>query len=55
MYGLAVKVSVSPTIVSIVERFDCRPDGAVREHLALALGVAEADIWPTEGHEEAAA
>jgi transcriptional regulator with XRE-family HTH domain len=48
MYGLAVKASVSPTIVSIVERFDYRPGAKVRVRLAQALGVSEADIWPEQ-------
>jgi hypothetical protein len=29
LYGLAVKASVSPTIVSMIERFDYRPGARV--------------------------
>jgi transcriptional regulator with XRE-family HTH domain len=46
MYGLAVKASVSPTIVSMIERFDYRPGASVRERLAAALGVPLQAIWP---------
>jgi transcriptional regulator with XRE-family HTH domain len=48
MYGLAVKASVSPTIVSMIERFDYRPGASVRERLAAALGVPLQAIWPDE-------
>jgi ribosome-binding protein aMBF1 (putative translation factor) len=44
--GLAVKASVSPTIVSMVERFDYLPGKPVRTRLAQALGVQLQDIWP---------
>jgi transcriptional regulator with XRE-family HTH domain len=46
LYGLAVKASVSPTIVSMIERFDYRPGASVRERLAAALGVPLQAIWP---------
>jgi transcriptional regulator with XRE-family HTH domain len=46
MYGLAVKASVSPTIVSMIERFDYKPGASVRERLAGALGVQPQAIWP---------
>jgi ribosome-binding protein aMBF1 (putative translation factor) len=46
IYGLAVKASVSPTIVSMVERFDYLPGKPVRTRLAQALGVQLQDIWP---------
>jgi transcriptional regulator with XRE-family HTH domain len=48
MYGLAVKASVSPTIVSMVERFDYIPGKPVQIRLAQALGVQLRDIWPDE-------
>lgn len=48
MYGLAVKAAVSPTIVGMIERYDYRPGGRVRERLATALGVEVASIWPGE-------
>jgi transcriptional regulator with XRE-family HTH domain len=50
LYGLAVKASVSPTIVStivsMIERFDYLPGKAIRTRLAQALGVQLQDIWP---------
>jgi DNA-binding XRE family transcriptional regulator len=48
LYGLAVKASVSPTIVSMIERFDYRPGAPVCTRLAQALGVQLRDIWPDE-------
>jgi transcriptional regulator with XRE-family HTH domain len=48
IYGLAVRASVSPTIVSSIERFDYRPGPKVRARLAQALGVSESDIWPEQ-------
>ena len=48
LYGLAVKASVSPTIVSMIERFDYLPGRAIRTRLAQALGVQLQDIWPDE-------
>jgi DNA-binding XRE family transcriptional regulator len=48
MYGLAVKASVSPTIVSMVERFDYLPGTPVQIRLARALGVQLHDIWPDQ-------
>jgi DNA-binding XRE family transcriptional regulator len=48
LYGLAVKASVSPTIVGMIERFDYRPGTNVRQKLAGALGVQTQDIWPDE-------
>jgi transcriptional regulator with XRE-family HTH domain len=48
LYGLAVKASVSPTIVSMIERFDYKPGARVRERLAGALGVELQVIWPDE-------
>jgi DNA-binding XRE family transcriptional regulator len=46
MYGLAVKASVSPTIVGMIEHFDYRPGAPVCTRLAAALGVQPQDIWP---------
>jgi transcriptional regulator with XRE-family HTH domain len=46
LYGLAVKASVSPTIVSMIERFDYVPGEPVRNRLAGALGVPPQLIWP---------
>jgi transcriptional regulator with XRE-family HTH domain len=51
LYGLAVKASVSPTIASIVERFDYRPGVKAGVRLAQALGVSETDIWPEQSPE----
>jgi len=48
MYGLAVKASVSPTIISMVERFDYVPGQDVRQRIAAALAVGENDIWPKQ-------
>jgi transcriptional regulator with XRE-family HTH domain len=48
LYGLAVKASVSPTIVSMIERFDYMPGEPVRLRLAGALGVQPQLIWPDE-------
>jgi transcriptional regulator with XRE-family HTH domain len=48
LYGLAVKASVSPTIISMIERFDYKPGARVRERLAQALAVQTQAIWPDE-------
>jgi transcriptional regulator with XRE-family HTH domain len=48
LYGLAVKASVSPTIVSMIERFDYVPGEPVRTRLATALGVQPQLIWPND-------
>jgi hypothetical protein len=45
MYGLAVRASVSPTIIGMVERFDYRPGQGVRQRIAAALALRENDIW----------
>jgi hypothetical protein len=51
MYGLAVKASVSPTIIGMVERFDYRPGQDVRQRIAAALARGETDIWPEQAPE----
>jgi transcriptional regulator with XRE-family HTH domain len=48
LYGLAVKASVSPTIVSMIERFDYKPGKPVRKRLAVALDVPLEAIWPNK-------
>ena len=48
MYGLAVKATVSPTIIGMIERYDYRPGMRVRERIATALGVEIGEIWPAE-------
>jgi transcriptional regulator with XRE-family HTH domain len=54
MYGLAVRASVSPTIIGMVERFDYRPGQGVRQRIAAALALRENDIWPENLPETAA-
>jgi transcriptional regulator with XRE-family HTH domain len=46
MYALAVQASVSPTIIGAVERHGYIPGPEVRQRLAQAMNVDEADIFP---------
>jgi DNA-binding XRE family transcriptional regulator len=49
-YGLAVMASTSPTTIIAIERYGLRPSVPVRQRIAQALGVPEAEIWPEQEH-----
>jgi transcriptional regulator with XRE-family HTH domain len=49
--GLAVQAGVSPSIVTMVEKWGYRPTERVREKIAGALGVPEKEIWPDGGND----
>jgi transcriptional regulator with XRE-family HTH domain len=49
-YGLAVIARMSPTTILAIERYGLRPSNPVRQRIAQALGVSEADIWPAQEH-----
>ena len=43
--GLAVRASVSPSLVVMIERWGYRPTEAVRDRIARALNCNVTDIW----------
>jgi len=49
-YGLAVMAGTSPTTIGAIERWGLRPSAPVCQRIAQALGVSEADIWPSQEH-----
>jgi transcriptional regulator with XRE-family HTH domain len=53
-YGLAVMAHTSPTTIIAIERHGLRPSDPVRQRIAEALGVPEAEIWPAQSPQEAA-